>query len=168
MGSLADPSLDGFDLLGFELFSFVLRGHANALLAARDSLEDPALHRFIGDDRLARIAPCKDTFERIEPQRGFLSERTVAGKTALAQECFDLLFVFDRRVRLVRALFGSLRLGAERNRIKHAQPSHEPRAQEQGFGTAQWHFHGRWDWHGRSSGEGVRRGSQAKLAGLLV
>jgi hypothetical protein len=30
-----------------------------------------------------------------------------------------------------------LRLGAERNRNKHAHPSHEPRAQEQGCGTAQ-------------------------------
>ena len=65
----------------------------------------------------------------------------MAGKTALAQECFDLLFVFDRRVGFHRARFGGLRLGAERNRTKHAQPSHEPRAQDQGFGTAQW------DWH---------------------
>ena len=137
LGPLADPSLDDFDLLGFEWFSFVLRRHANAQLAARDSLEDHALQRFIRDDRRARIAPCKDAVEGIEPQRGFLSERTVAGKTALAQECFDLLFVFDRRVGLVRALFGSLWLSAERNRNKHAQPSHEPRAQEQGFGTAQ-------------------------------
>ena len=67
----------------------------------------------------------------------------MAGKTALAEECFDLLFVFDRRVGFVRALLGGLRLGAERNRSKHAQPSHEPRAQDQGFGTAQGHFHGR-------------------------
>jgi hypothetical protein len=116
LGPLADPSLDDFDLLGFELFSFVLRGHSNAQLAARDSLEDPALQRLIGDDRWARIATCKDAFEGIEPQRGFLSERTMAGKTPLAQECFDLLFVFDRRIGLVRALFGGLRLGAERNR----------------------------------------------------
>jgi hypothetical protein len=69
---------------------------------------------------------------------------------------------------LVKALFGSLRLGAERNRSKNAQPSHEPRAQEQGCGTARWHFHGRWDWQGRSSVERVRRRIPARLAGLLV
>ena len=73
----------------------------------------------------------------------------MAGKTALAQECFDLLFVFDRRVGFHRARFGGLRLGVERNRNKHAQPSHEPRAQERGFGAAQW------DWHVRSSAQGA-------------
>ena len=67
LGPLADPSLDDFDLLGFEWFSFVLRRHANARLAARDSLDDPALERFIRDDRRSRIATGKDTFERIEP-----------------------------------------------------------------------------------------------------
>ena len=77
-----------------------------------------------------------------------MAERTVAGKTALAQECFDLLFVFDRRVGFVRALFGGLRLGVERNRTKYAQPSHEPRAQERGFGAAQW------DWHVGSLAQG--------------
>jgi hypothetical protein len=41
-----------------------------------------------------------------------------------------------------------LRLGAERNRTKHAQPSHEPRAQDQGFGTAQG------DWHVGSLAQG--------------
>jgi hypothetical protein len=80
----------------------------------------------------------------------------VAGKTALAKECFDLLFVFDRRYGFVRALFGGflfggLRRGTERNRKKQAQPSYEPRAQDQGFGAVQW------DWHFRSLGEGVRR-----------
>ena len=67
LGPLADPSLDDFDLLAFEWFSFVLRRHANARLAARDSLDDPALERFIRDYRRARIATGKDAFERIEP-----------------------------------------------------------------------------------------------------
>lgn len=91
-GPLLDPPPDEFELRRTERLPLSRRGHPGRAVGRRvaDPMPKRAGRGVAGNDRRAAVAAGPDQLGRIEPKRGLLLERAVAGEALGGQERLDV------------------------------------------------------------------------------